>query len=211
MFHFLGTALFTGAAFASIAAAQTVPVNPQLVGTWSTKSHQVFTGPVRTILPARPHHPLELRSQIDSNGRSQCVGADAPAAGFLRSSQREDVRALTHRLLIFFYRRWLLRRGLLPSHLESYVVCCLEVSAEARLTALATSPQCPEGLMQWQHGTYAQAPDGSLQLTPFGVDGRQLLSKPCSYGSAVYTRYNQSEHFKVGIPPSSCPPIDQES
>lgn len=51
--------------------------------------------------------------------------------------------------------------------------------------------------MQWQHGTYAQAPNGSLQLTPFGVDGRQLLSNPCSYQSAIYTRYNQSEHFMV--------------
>lgn len=50
MSHSLRTALFTAAALASIATAQTVPINPQLVGTWSTKSHQVFTGPVRTIL-----------------------------------------------------------------------------------------------------------------------------------------------------------------
>ncbi|KAM3076889.1 Reversal of tor2 lethality [Clarireedia jacksonii] len=50
--------------------------------------------------------------------------------------------------------------------------------------------------MQWQHGTYEENSDGSLTLTPFGVDGRQLLSAPCVANTATYTRYNQSETLK---------------
>lgn len=38
--------------------------------------------------------------------------------------------------------------------------------------------------------------DGSLTLTPINVDGRQLLSSPCSGKNSIYTRYNQSELFK---------------
>ena len=41
--------------------------------------------------------------------------------------------------------------------------------------------------------------NGSLSLTPFGVDGRQLLSDPCNNDNAIYTRYNQSELFKVAL------------
>ena len=51
--------------------------------------------------------------------------------------------------------------------------------------------------MQWQHGTYVKNANGSLSLTPFGVDGRQLLSDPCNNKNGIYTRYNQSELFKV--------------
>jgi hypothetical protein len=51
--------------------------------------------------------------------------------------------------------------------------------------------------MQWQHGTWVKNADGSLSLTPLAVDGRQLLSEPCNGKNAVYTRYNQSESFKV--------------
>jgi hypothetical protein len=55
--------------------------------------------------------------------------------------------------------------------------------------------------MQFQHGTVTSNADGSLDLTPFAVDGRQLLSDPCggtdNKGLATYTRYNQSETMKV--------------
>ncbi|KAI5366040.1 putative protein Rot1 [Septoria linicola] len=65
-----------------------------------------------------------------------------------------------------------------------------------RAIANPTRPDCPGGIMQWQHGSWVQNADGSLSLTPIGVDGRQLLSKPCDYDNAIYTRYNQSEKFK---------------
>jgi Chaperone for protein-folding within the ER, fungal len=47
--------------------------------------------------------------------------------------------------------------------------------------------------MQWQHGTYSLPGNGSIVLEPFGVDGRQLVSNPCSYDQSIYTRYNQPE------------------
>ena len=61
----------------------------------------------------------------------------------------------------------------------------------------ATDPSCPQGIVQWQHGTYTNNANGSLTLTPFGVDGRQLLSDPCNNANAVFTRYDQIELFKV--------------
>ncbi|KAI9840362.1 MAG: Reversal of tor2 lethality [Sclerophora amabilis] len=59
-----------------------------------------------------------------------------------------------------------------------------------------TDPACPKGVMQFQHGKYTKAANGSLLLTPFGVDGRQLMSDPCKYDTSVYTRYTQFEMFK---------------
>ncbi|GAB7355914.1 hypothetical protein MBLNU459_g6558t1 [Dothideomycetes sp. NU459] len=65
-----------------------------------------------------------------------------------------------------------------------------------RAIANPANPSCPSGIMQWQHGTYVKYTNGSLYLTPFAVDGRQLLSEPCTYDKAIYTRYNQSELMK---------------
>jgi hypothetical protein len=50
--------------------------------------------------------------------------------------------------------------------------------------------------MQWQHGEYTKAANGSLILIPLAVDGRQLLSSPCDGTKAVYTRYTQPEVFR---------------
>lgn len=63
----------------------------------------------------------------------------------------------------------------------------------------ATTPQCPRGIMQFQHGNYQKSDNGSLVLTPFGVDGRQLISDPCNSATAVYTRYIQQEFFQVRL------------
>ncbi|KAL8671071.1 MAG: hypothetical protein Q9168_004419 [Polycauliona sp. 1 TL-2023] len=59
-----------------------------------------------------------------------------------------------------------------------------------------TQPGCPKGTIQWQHGKYNKASNGSLILNPFAVDGRQLMSDPCTYSNAVYTRWHQQEIFK---------------
>jgi len=59
-----------------------------------------------------------------------------------------------------------------------------------------TTPQCTSTIMQWQHGTYSMPGNGSLILTPFGVDGRQLTSAPCSYDNAIFIRYDQPELLK---------------
>ncbi|KAF4556411.1 ROT1-like protein [Elsinoe fawcettii] len=70
---------------------------------------------------------------------------------------------------------------------------------EAYYRAIANpqNPQCPSGIMQWQHGTWTQNSNGSLTLTPIAVDGRQLMSTPCNYDNGIYTRYNQTELFKT--------------
>lgn len=64
-------------------------------------------------------------------------------------------------------------------------------------------PTCPKGALTFQHGTYEVLSNGSLVLTPFAVDGRQLYSDPCKdNGISTYSRYNQTELFKeftVGI------------
>ena len=67
------------------------------------------------------------------------------------------------------------------------------------ICATATDPSCPKGIIQWQHGKYQKNPNGSLSLLPFEVDGRQLLSDPCNYKNAIYTRYKQRELFKVNL------------
>lgn len=74
--------------------------------------------------------------------------------------------------------------------------CTFDVEALSDNSS-ATDPACPKGIIQWQHGTYTKNSNGSLSLNPIGVDGRQLLSDPCTYAKAVYTRYDQFELFKV--------------
>ncbi|KAF7125358.1 hypothetical protein CNMCM5793_001536 [Aspergillus hiratsukae] len=67
--------------------------------------------------------------------------------------------------------------------------------AHYRAVANPTTPSCPKGIMLWQHGTYTVMPDGSIKMTPIAVDGRQLVSDPCSKDVGMYTRYNQTETF----------------
>lgn len=64
---------------------------------------------------------------------------------------------------------------------------------------IAVEPKCPSAMLQWQHGTFRKFPNGSLLLTPFAVDGRQLLSAPCTMKGATYLRYNMSELFEVSF------------
>ncbi|KAK5103332.1 Reversal of tor2 lethality [Lithohypha guttulata] len=59
-----------------------------------------------------------------------------------------------------------------------------------------TNPNCPSGIMQWQHGTYTLPGNGSIFLQPIEVDGRQLISTPCRYDNSVYERYHQPEFIK---------------
>ncbi|KAI9824048.1 MAG: Reversal of tor2 lethality [Thelocarpon impressellum] len=67
--------------------------------------------------------------------------------------------------------------------------------AHYRAIGNPAKPQCPQGIMQFQHGTFKKASNGSLLLSPFEVDGRQLLSSPCQYDTSLYTRYKQPEMF----------------
>lgn len=67
-----------------------------------------------------------------------------------------------------------------------------------QVTSNSKNHTCPTGAIIFQHGTYAVNSSGYITLTPFKVDGRQLLSEPCEDGgSSVYSRYNQTEVFKT--------------
>ncbi|KAI9655873.1 MAG: Reversal of tor2 lethality [Trizodia sp. TS-e1964] len=132
---------------ATLIAGSAALIDPQLTGTWSTKSNKVFTGPAF-------YDPVnEKFTEPSLTGISYSFTNDG------------------------FYE-------------EAYY----------RAISNPTRPSCPEGLMQFQHGTYTKSENGSLILEPFAVDGRQLESNPCKSKTAVYTRYNQSEVFKVEIP-----------
>ena len=81
--------LLLGAALlCSVGLVATQTTDPQLTGTWSTKSNSTFTGPVRFTCLFLPD------VSINSN---MCTG-------FLRPRQREDVRASTYRHLVLLYR-----------------------------------------------------------------------------------------------------------
>ncbi|MCJ1277806.1 Reversal of tor2 lethality [Puttea exsequens] len=117
--------------------------DPQLAGTWTTKSRKVVTGPGF-------YDPVnEKMFEPKLTGFSYSFTADG-------------------------------------HYEESYY----------RAISNPGEPNCPKGLIQWQHGTYTKNANGSLSLTPFGVDGRQLMSDPCNFGNAIYTRYHQFELFK---------------
>lgn len=75
-----------------------------------------------------------------------------------------------------------------------------------RVTSNAVNHSCPIASLSYQHGTYEIASNGSVILTPIAVDGRQLLSDPCSISgsgdektndkNSIYNRYVQPTFFK---------------
>jgi hypothetical protein len=54
-------------------------------------------------------------------------------------------------------------------------------------------------MLQWQHGSYTIFPNESLALQPILSDGRQLMSQPCLFQTAIYSTYNQTELYQVRI------------
>src|SRR3978361_1185745 len=75
---------------------------------------------------------------------------------------------------------------------------CLSIYS---LTNTAVEPSCPSAMLQWQHGAYTILPNESLALQPILSDGRQLMSQPCLFQTAIYTTYNQTESYKVQFAP----------
>lgn len=69
--------------------------------------------------------------------------------------------------------------------------------AEYRVSANPQNHSCPTAVLTFQHGTYETLDNGTLILTPFKVDGRQLVSEPCDDdGVSSYNRYNQTVTFE---------------
>ncbi|KAG0687260.1 Reversal of tor2 lethality [Pichia californica] len=67
-----------------------------------------------------------------------------------------------------------------------------------QVTSNPKNHSCAAAVLIFQHGTYTKDDNGTLTLTPFDIDGRQLLSQPCDDGGvSLYSRYNQTEVFKA--------------
>lgn len=95
-----GLALTATYALVSLVTAQDSISDPKIVGTWTTKSFKVFTGPVWR---AKQSWILKQSDKI---------------TGLLQPSRRPLYRARTDRNLILFHSRWLVWRSLLPRNLE---------------------------------------------------------------------------------------------
>merc|ERR1712225_233445 len=130
----LQSLLIVGACLISSASA----LNAKLVGTWSTKSAQVLTGPGF-------YNPVnDSFIEPKHTGISYSFTADG--------------------------------------HYES---------AYYRAIANPAEPKCPGAILQFQHGSVVENADGSLDLTPISVDGRQLQSSPCDGDTSTYSTVPQ--------------------
>lgn len=134
----------------STSSAPAETINPDLVsdsvvGTWSSKSNSVFTGP-----------------------------------GFYDPVDE------------------LLIEPALPGISYSFTEDGFWEEAIYQVSSNAKNHSCATAVLIFQHGTYEKTSNGSLILTPFDVDGRQLLSQPCDDGGvSIYSRYTQEEKFKA--------------
>ncbi|KAF5124535.1 hypothetical protein DV452_000102 [Geotrichum candidum] len=61
-----------------------------------------------------------------------------------------------------------------------------------RVTGNPKNPKCPTAVLVFQHGTYEILSNQTLVMTPFRVDGRQLVSDPCKSSQSTYQRYNDT-------------------
>lgn len=59
--------------------------------------------------------------------------------------------------------------------------------------------ECASATIIWQHGTYKEMEDGSLELMPYASDGRQLHSDPCNAKESIYMRYNIPEKISKWV------------
>lgn len=91
----------------------------------------------------------------------------------------------------------LLIEPLLPGISYSFTADGFFEEALYQVSGNPKDPACPVAVLIYQHGTYEVKDDGSLVLSPFEVDGRQLLSEPCEdKGISMYSRYSQNITFK---------------
>lgn len=66
-------------------------------------------------------------------------------------------------------------------------------SALYSITGNPAEPSCAAGVMQWAHGTYTLESEGGIVMVPIAVDGRQLLSTPCTSSTSLYTRFSAND------------------
>ncbi|TVY39012.1 Protein rot1 [Lachnellula occidentalis] len=179
---------------ACLVSSATAAIDKQLVGTWSTKSGKVITGPSENALAT---------TKQDADCRLLDIG-------LLQPRKRQFYRAQSYWHFILLHGRWILRGGILQSHFKSYVeyeqTFYWQDKTNADDVSIAADPSCAQGIMQFQHGTVTMNTDLSLSFEPFKVDGRQLQSDPCTSDNGKFARYNQTEtmaKWQVYIDPYS--------
>jgi len=67
--------------------------------------------------------------------------------------------------------------------------------AQYRYNSNGTAPNCIQGVIFWQHGTYTLNDDGSMTLNPFSSDGRIQVQDPCAATTNIITYYNQITQY----------------
>ncbi|GBE85346.1 Protein rot1 [Sparassis crispa] len=67
--------------------------------------------------------------------------------------------------------------------------------ARYRFNGNGTQPTCIVGVINWCHGEYVLAPNGSILMTPFG-DGFQQIQDPCGAVSKFIQSYNDTETYQ---------------
>ncbi|KAK2858364.1 hypothetical protein FQN49_004809 [Arthroderma sp. PD_2] len=146
----------------------TAEVDPRLVGTWTTKSRKVVTGPGF-------YNPIKDRFIEPSHtGFSFSFSED----GYF---EQAEYRAISN-------RECLILNPFLTGEPEAKTVY-----------QIATNPECPSGMMLFQHGKYNVAANGTLTLDVTGMqyDERQLFSEPCKKEKkSTYYRFNQTLTLK---------------
>ncbi|KAK7689965.1 hypothetical protein QCA50_006605 [Cerrena zonata] len=67
-------------------------------------------------------------------------------------------------------------------------------AARYRFTGNGTDPHCITGVMNWHHGHYVLADNGTMFLNPIG-DGYQQIQDPCAAESNFIEDYNKTEIY----------------
>ena len=67
--------------------------------------------------------------------------------------------------------------------------------ATYKFNSNASTPQCIQAVLIWQHGTYTINDDNGIDTIPIAEDGRIQVEDPCAASSNVLTTANITRHF----------------
>lgn len=63
------------------------------------------------------------------------------------------------------------------------------------MVANGSQPNCIQGTVLWQHGSWQSLDNGSIVLNPIAVDGRLQVQDPCAAQSNVIMQFNTTVLF----------------
>lgn len=70
------------------------------------------------------------------------------------------------------------------------------VLLQLRMVANGSQPNCIQGTVLFQHGTWQNLANGSIILNPFAADGRLQVQDPCAAQSDVIMQFNTTVLFE---------------